>query len=213
MVSVEYRLAPEHRFPAALDDCFAAAAWLTEHAAELGGDPARVAVAGDGAGGNLAATVALRARVSGPTLAGQVLVYPVTDAARDTVSYHDNGDGYLLTEPDMAWFWDCYLGPDGDPADRFASPLHAADLAGLPPALVITAEYDPLRDEGEAYARRLDGFDVPVETAPLRRRGPRVPRHGAARAGGGPGHRPDRDLPAPRVRQLSLPRLRSAAGC
>ncbi len=164
VVSVEYRLAPEHRFPAALDDCFAAAAWLTEHAAELGGDPARVAVAGDSAGGNLAAAVALRARVSGPTLAGQVLVYPVTDTARDTVSYHDNGDGYLLTEPDMAWFWDCYLGPDGDPADPFASPLRAADLAGLPPALVITAEYDPLRDEGEAYARHLDGFDVPVET-------------------------------------------------
>jgi acetyl esterase len=163
VVSVEYRLAPEHRFPAALDDCFAATEWLAEHAAELGGDPARLAVAGDSAGGNLAATVALRARVHGPALAAQVLVYPVCDAARDTASYAENREGYLLSARDMAWFWDCYLGPDGDPADPFASPLRAADLGGLPPALVLTAEYDPLRDEGEAYARRLDGFDVPVE--------------------------------------------------
>jgi acetyl esterase len=163
VVSVEYRLAPEHRYPAALDDCFAATQWLAEHAAEVGGDPTRLAVAGDSAGGNLAATVALRARVNGPRLAAQLLVYPVCDAARDTDSYRDNSEGYLLTERDMAWFWDCYLGPEGDPADPFASPSRAADLAGLPPALVVTAEYDPLRDEGEAYARHLDGFDVPVE--------------------------------------------------
>ena len=129
----------------------------------MGGDPTRLAVAGDSAGGNLAATVALRARVNGPRLAAQLLVYPVCDAARDTDSYRDNSEGYLLTERDMAWFWDCYLGPEGDPADPFASPSRAADLAGLPPALVVTAEYDPLRDEGEAYARHLDGFDVPVE--------------------------------------------------
>jgi len=163
VVSVEYRLAPEHRYPAALDDCFAATQWLAEHAAEVGGDPNRLAVAGDSAGGNLAAAVSLQARVRGPRLAGQALFYPVTDAARDTASYRDNSDGYLLTEHDMVWFWDCYLGPDGDPADPFASPLRAADLSGLPPAIVITAEYDPLRDEGEAYARHLDGFDVPVE--------------------------------------------------
>ncbi len=163
VVSIEYRLAPEHRFPAALDDCFAATAWLAERAAELGGDPARVAVAGDSAGGNLAAVVALRARVGGPALAAQVLAYPVCDAGQDTVSYRENGDGYLLTAKDMAWFWGCYLGPDGDPADAFASPLRAANLAGVPPALVLTAEYDPLRDEAEAYARHLDGFDVPVE--------------------------------------------------
>lgn len=163
VVSVEYRLAPEHRYPAALDDCFAATQWLAEHAAEVGGDGSRLAVAGDSAGGNLAAAVALRARVGGPRLAAQGLFYPVTDAAQDTGSYRQNREGYLLSAHDMAWFWDCYLGPDGDPADPFASPLRAADLAGLPPAIVVTAEYDPLRDEGEAYARHLDGFDVPVE--------------------------------------------------
>ena len=163
VLAVDYRLAPEHPFPAAVEDARAAFGWACANAARLGADASRVGVAGDSAGGNLAAAVALRARVSGPTLAAQVLVYPVTDSGRDTPSYRDNGDGYLLTEPDMAWFWDCYLGPDGDPADPFASPLRAADLAGLPPALVITAEYDPLRDEGEAYARHLDGFDVPVE--------------------------------------------------
>jgi len=163
VVSVDYRLAPEHRFPAALEDCEAATAWLADHADQLGGDATRLVVAGDSAGGNLAACVALRARAVGPPLAAQVLVYPVCDAARDTASYRENGDGYLLTADDMAWFWECYLGPDGDPADAFASPLRAANLGGLPPALVITAEFDPLRDEGEAYARRLDGFDVPVE--------------------------------------------------
>ena len=163
VVSVDYRLAPEHRFPAALDDCYAATEWLATHAADLGGDPTRLAVAGDSAGGDLAAAVTLRARVSGPPLAAQVLVYPVCDAARDTGSYRDFADGYLLTADTMDWFWECYLGPDGDPADPFASPLRAATLADLPPAMVITGEYDPLRDEGEAYAHRLDGFDVPVE--------------------------------------------------
>jgi acetyl esterase len=162
VVSIDYRLAPEHRFPAALDDCFAATQWLAEHGRDIGGDPTRLVVAGDSAGGNLAAAVALRARTAGPELRGQVLVYPACDAAGETESTRANGEGYLLTATAMAWFWDCYLGPDGDPADPFASPIHAADLAGLPAALVITAEYDPLRDEGEAYARRLDGFDVPV---------------------------------------------------
>ena len=163
VVSVDYRLAPEHRFPTALDDCEAATTWLAGHAAELGGDPDRLAVAGDSAGGNLAASVALRARAVGPALAAQVLVYPVTDAARDTESYRQAATGFLLAAHDMAFFWECYLGPDGDPLDPFASPLRAADLSGLPAALVLTGEYDPLRDEGEAYARRLDGFDVPVE--------------------------------------------------
>jgi acetyl esterase len=162
VVSIDYRLAPEHRFPAALDDCFAATQWLAEHGRDVGGDPTRLVVAGDSAGGNLAAAVALRARAAGPELRGQVLVYPACDAAGETESIRANGEGYLLTATTMAWFWDCYLGPDGDPADPFASPIHAADLAGLPPALVITAEYDPLRDEGDAYARRLDGFDVRV---------------------------------------------------
>ena len=163
VVSIEYRLAPEHRYPAALDDCFAATTWLAEHAADLGGDPGRLAVAGDSAGGNLAAAVALRARTNGPRLNAQVLAYPVCDAAQDTTSYRDNGDGYMLTANDMAWFWDCYLGPDGDPADPFASPLRAATVAGAAPALVLTAEYDPLRDEAEAYARHLDRSGVPVQ--------------------------------------------------
>jgi acetyl esterase len=162
VVSIDYRLAPEHRFPAALDDCVAATRWLAEHGLDVGGDPARLVVAGDSAGGNLAAAVALCARAAGPALLGQVLIYPACDAPGRTESYRANGEGYLLTASTMAWFWDCYLGPDGDPADPFASPIRAADLAGLPPALVITAEYDPLRDEGEAYARHLEGFDVPV---------------------------------------------------
>ncbi|HSO95563.1 MAG TPA: alpha/beta hydrolase [Acidimicrobiia bacterium] len=162
VVSIEYRLAPEDPFPAALEDCVAATQWLAEHGADLGGDPRRLVVAGDSAGGNLAAATALRARDDGPDLRGQVLVYPVCDSAADTESYRVNGEGYLLTATAMAWFWDCYLGPDGDSADPYASPVHARDLTSLPPALVLTAEYDPLRDEGEAYAHRLEACDVPV---------------------------------------------------
>src|ERR1700730_1806617 len=112
VVSAQSRLAPEHRFPAALDDCFAATQWLADHGDDLGGDPSRLAVAGDSAGGNLAAAGALRARVGGPRLRAQVLVYPVCDAARASASYQANGEGYLLTAAAMAWFWACYLGPD-----------------------------------------------------------------------------------------------------
>lgn len=162
VASVEYRLAPEDPFPAPLDDCVAVTEWLAEHAGELGGDGARLAVAGDSAGGNLAAAVALRARVAGPPIAAQVLVYPALDAGCATASIEENAEGYLLSSIDMRWFWAQYLG-DHDADDAFACPLRAADLTGLPPALVITAEYDPLRDEGEAYAKRLDGFDVPVD--------------------------------------------------
>jgi acetyl esterase len=162
VVSVDYRLAPEHRFPAALDDCMAVTHWLTGHAAELAGDPARIAVAGDSAGGNLAAATALASRNGGPGLVGQVLVYPVIDAACDSASFAANGEGYLLTGDTMRWFWDQYLGPDGDARDPYASVLCTDDLTSAPPALVITAEYDPLRDEGEAYAARLRdaGIDV-----------------------------------------------------
>ena len=163
VVSVEYRLAPEHRFPAPLDDCVAATRWLADHGADLGGDPTRLAVAGDSAGGNLSAAVSLCARADGPTLAAVALVYPVCDAACDTRSFDANREGYLLTARDMRWFWRCYLGPDGDPTDPLASPLRAVDLAGLPPTLVVTAEYDPLCDEGEAYASRLAAAGVPVE--------------------------------------------------
>ena len=164
VVSVDYRLAPEHRFPAAADDCYAATCWAKENAASLGGDPGRFAVAGDSAGGNLAAVVSLMARDrDGPAIDFQLLVYPVTDGASfDTDSYRDNAEGYLLTTEAMHWFWDHYA----DPADRtnpYASPAQASDLSGLPPALVMTAEFDPLRDEGETYARLLEEAGNTVE--------------------------------------------------
>ena len=157
VVSVGYRLAPEHRYPAPAEDCFAATRWVVEHADELGADASRVAVGGDSAGGNLAAVVALMARDrGGPTLHSQILAYPVTDYGFDTASYGANGDGsYGLSDSAMRWYWDLYLSAPEDGAQPYASPLRAEDLSGLPRALVITAEYDPLRDEGEPYAQRL----------------------------------------------------------
>ena len=160
VVSVDYRLAPEHRFPIPLDDCHAAVAWAVAHSEGLGADGTRLAVAGDSAGGNLAAAVALRARVEGPTLRAQVLVYPVVSPACATPSMDENATGYLLSADSMRAMWAWYLGPDGDVNDAFAAVDRAADYAGIPPALVLTAEYDPLRDEGEHYASLLDGFDV-----------------------------------------------------
>jgi acetyl esterase len=163
VVSVDYRLAPEHRWPAAAEDCYAAAHHLAEHGAALGIDGARLAVAGDSAGGNLAAVVALLARErGGPPLLHQVLIYPVTDHDFERPSYRENGDGYFLTADAMRWFWDHYVPDRADRDDWRAAPLRAEKLDGLPPATVLTAEYDPLRDEGEAYAARLRAAGVPT---------------------------------------------------
>jgi acetyl esterase len=155
VVSVGYRLAPEHRWPAAVEDAYAATLWASRHAAELGGAQHRLAVAGDSAGGNLAAVVALGARDrGGPAIAVQLLVYPALDAAGDTGSWREHAEGFYLTAAGMRWYWDHYLG-GADGAAPDASPLRAAFLGGLPPALVVTADHDVLRDEGEAYAARL----------------------------------------------------------
>jgi acetyl esterase len=165
VVSVDYRLAPEHRFPAAVDDCDAATSWVSAHITEFGGDPARLAVAGDSAGGNLAAVVAIHARdADGPPIAFQLLIYPGTDMTRSLPSHTENGTGYLLDSDAIGWFMDNYLA-DADPRHPDASPLFAEDLSGLPPALVLTAEFDPLRDEGEAYAERLRQASGTVTTS------------------------------------------------
>lgn len=162
VVSIDYRLAPEHPFPAAVDDAWAALEWVAANAAEFGADPARLAVAGDSAGGNLAAVVALQARDAGsPPLRGQLLVYPATDSTMSHPSIEENAAGYFLTKADMEWFYGHYA-PER-PDDWRLSPLAAPDPAGVAPALVFTAEFDPLRDEGEAYARRLADRAVPVE--------------------------------------------------
>src|SRR5262245_19556011 len=162
VVGVEYRLAPEHKFPAAVYDCRAATRWVAAHAEELSADADRIAVGGDSAGGNLAAAVALLLHDEGDlNLVGQLLVYPNTDY-RATVSMRDNVDPYLFNRFSVAWYWKNYLRTPKDGSNPLASPLRAPDLAGLPPALVITAEYDPLRDQAEAYARRLEEAGVPV---------------------------------------------------
>ena len=163
-VSVDYRLAPEHKFPAAVEDAYAATRWVADHAAELGVDPRRVAVGGASAGGNLATVVGLIAiERGGPLLAFQLLIYPVTDAALDTPSARAiTSDDYPLSRADMEWFWRQYLRDDADRANPYASPARAKSLAGLPPALVITAEIDPLCDEGERYAAALQRAGVPA---------------------------------------------------
>src|SRR5262249_1988123 len=148
VVSVDYRLAPEFKYPVAVEDSYAALVWVVASAARLGIDPRRVAVGGDSAGGNLAAVVALVAKErGGPPLVHQVLIVPVTDYDFGTASYRENATGYLLTREGMRWFWAHYLAREAQGLERYASPFRAPNLAGLPPALVITAEYDPLRDE------------------------------------------------------------------
>jgi acetyl esterase len=161
--SVDYRLAPEHKFPTAVDDAFAATVWIAEHAHELGGDPSRLAVAGDSAGGNLSTVVSLLARDNGgPKIAYQALIYPAVDFVQEWPSYERNGDGYFLTRRDMEWFRDHYLSSVADRSDWRASPLGAKSLAGLPPALIIAAEFDPLVDQDLAYAEALERAGVPV---------------------------------------------------
>ncbi len=163
VVSVEYRLAPEHRFPAGVEDCYAATRWVADHAPDLRGDSGRIAVGGASAGGNLAAVVALMARDrGGPSLVYQLLMYPVTSCAFDTASHRECGQGYMLTTEAMKQNWSLYLRDEADGRHPYASPLQADDLSGLPPALVITAEFDPLRDEGEAYALRMQEAGVPA---------------------------------------------------
>ncbi|MEU2120469.1 alpha/beta hydrolase [Nocardia niwae] len=162
VVSVDYRQAPEHRFPAAAEDAYAALCWVAAHAAALGGDPSRLVVAGDSAGGNLAAVTALLARDrGGPGIAGQLLLYPMLDPACATASYRENADGYFTTAAHLRWFWRQYLGR-GDGTDPYVNPLNA-ELSGLPPAHIVTAEFDPLRDEGEDYGRRLRQAGVAAE--------------------------------------------------
>lgn len=158
VASVDYRLSPEHKFPAALHDCYAALRWLAENHRDL-----RLTVAGDSAGGNLAAALALYARdQGGPALHQQFLIYPVTNFGFDTASYHQCAEGFGLMRDAMRYFWNAYLAQPADGSGAYASPLQAPDLRGLPPALIQTAQYDVLRDDGEAYAARLHRAGVPV---------------------------------------------------
>lgn len=163
VLSIDYRLAPEHRFPAAVEDAIASFRWAAANAARLGFDTSRVAVAGDSAGGNLAATVAIAAaRDGGPAPVAQLLLYPVADLSRKHPSYRLFAEGFFLTEADMDWYKAHYLRSAGDASEPAASPLLAPDVSGVAPAVVATAGFDPLRDEAEAYARRLESSGVRV---------------------------------------------------
>lgn len=160
VVAVDYRLAPEHVFPAAVDDCYAAVKWVAENGSSIGVDVTRIAVAGDSAGGNLAAVISQMAKAEkGPRISFQLLIYPVTDTNVDTGSYTANASGYFLERDGMIWFFDHYL-KDADRNDPRIAPLKAASLAGLPQAYVVTAGFDPLRDEGRAYAEALKAAGV-----------------------------------------------------
>jgi acetyl esterase len=163
VVSVDYRLAPEHPFPAALEDCCAATRHIWENAVDLGFDPTRIAVCGDSAGGNLAACTALKLRdENGPKLHSQWLIYPVIEANFESGSYQAFAADHGLTRAEMQWFWDQYVPKVDDRSNPYVAPIFAGTLAGLPPAHVLTAEYDVLRDEGEAYAEKLKAAGVPM---------------------------------------------------
>ncbi len=162
--SVGYHLAPEYRFPAAVEDAYFATKWVVDNASALGLDAERIAIGGDSSGGNLAAAAALMARDRrAPSLLYQILICPALNYSFDTRSMQDNAEGYLLTRDNIIAFWKRYLKDEKDGSDPYASPLRATNFSGLPPTLVITAEYDPLRDEGEAYANRLKLAGVPVK--------------------------------------------------
>ena len=164
VVLVEYRLAPEHRYPTAVDDSYTALEWVGKHLSDIAGHEVPLIVAGDSAGGNLAAVMAIRARDrNGPHIALQVLIYPVTDADFDRPSYTDPENELLLTRDAMIWFWDHYLPDCSRRTEPDASPLRAKNLSGLPPAVILTAEHDVLRDEGETYAARLREANVPAD--------------------------------------------------
>jgi acetyl esterase len=162
-VSVDYRLAPEHKYPAAIEDAYVALQWLSVHADELKFNRSHIAVCGDSAGGNIAAAVCLMTRDrGGPKIAFQALTYPITDCDLDRSSYHTNADGYFLTRSQMVWFWDQYVRSRDQMSEPYASPIRATSLSGLPPALIQTAEFDPLCDEGKAYADALHAAGIPV---------------------------------------------------
>jgi len=163
VVAVDYRLAPEHCYPAAVEDAYAATNWVAQNSDTIQADSNRLAVVGDSAGGHLAAVVALMARDrKGPRIDLQVLIYPITDYNFDTPSYIENKEGYLLTRDLMEWFWNHFIENEGEAHDPYVSPLRAKNLGDLPPALIVTAEYDPLRDEGESYGKRLQQAGVKV---------------------------------------------------
>lgn len=163
VLSIDYRLAPEHPFPAAVDDAYAALEWAARYAGDLGADPGRLGVAGTSAGGNLAAATALRAREAGPDLDGQFLLYPIVDPAMDTDAYREHADSSLLSAADMAWFWEQYLRSPVDRANPYADLTAIDDLEGLAPATVLTAGFDVLRDEGASYAAALSSAGVPTD--------------------------------------------------
>lgn len=164
VVSVDYRLSPEAQYPQPLEDCYAATCWVAQNAQRLRVDARRLAVGGDSVGGNFAAAVSLMARdrQDGPAIRHQFLLDPAIDSGCDTPSHSTYGEGYFLSSATMKWFWGHYLGTNGNPEDPLASPAHAEQLAGLPPATVISAECDPLCDEAERYAQRLEDAGVPV---------------------------------------------------
>ncbi len=163
VVSVDYRLAPEHKFPTPLYDCYQAKEWLVKNGGDLGIDSSRLAVGGDSAGGNLAAAVAMMTQqIRSAPICHQMLFYPVTDYGIDTASYRAFAEGFYLGRREMMWFWDHYLTSKADGANPLASPLRAPSLTGLPPATIFTADHDPLRDEGKAYAEALKAAGVAV---------------------------------------------------